>query len=55
MQKKFDMETHEMNREVIDAMEEANEFTKENEELADKMNEHIITAQENKINQEQIN
>jgi len=35
-------------------MEEANQFTKETEDLAERINDHVIAANENRIAQKQI-
>ena len=44
---------HQVNKETIDIMENANEFTKE--DYAAKLEEHILDAKEQKMISEQIN
>lgn len=50
--KKDELEIHQMNADVIDVLEEANAFT--TEDLTGRLEEHVITAKENKIISEQI-
>jgi hypothetical protein len=47
------IETHQMDREVIDALEVAHKMTKE--DLSGKLEEQIITVKENQVLNDQIN
>ena len=53
-QQKFNVETHQANVETIGVLDEVNEFTKESENVAQKLEEHVIATREQKMANSEI-